>query len=852
MGSKGKEFLVQIEASVIEYRDQPSLPSMPSPFTFCTNAALTQINATHLLRRPAQRPCVLSFSPLRTLYSATLARRVPRGGSLRASTRWVLPPSTALPSLPPAATSASPPLLRKQAHLVAVKPARDMGSKAWRGTSISVRHRASLSPCTPRPRPYRRVAAISSSSSPCLCLSPPHFLPPLPFSPHLSPFFPLPAPPSSPLLPSSPRAGVAGGVRVDAGLLPAAPLRCPAARRAARAAPGGVHGAHGGEGARRGAGGRGRDAHLDRALPVLRLLPPAALGRHGIRSMPAQPLPGLSISLPRHSPSPYLPCAVRGDDASNLPLTRVAQTHIWQHQFPPSCDQPRLLLADWPHLNADEAASGAGEAEGGGGMGAMEGVAGEVHVVGGLLGLAVLFNRTLVVTPGSFPHANHSACSAPSTPSPSLPPTVLTPLPTTAAPQSLACFFAPLTGPLCDQAAADAMAAHPPVPALACTAAQEAAQSASQGLDELEALLTSADPVVRVCTGALSRHQLLLLANESRVAIPLLRCTRPSFHVPTRLLSHPQCSLPLALPLPPSSLCCRGARHWGTAVSEASQWVEVAGVVPPHDVQREQLHWWRSQAVRFLFRWPSAHLCHVTNLIRHISYGRYIAAQMHSAAQQQAAIIRSLSAGPSEADKSIGVDTVAEAKFLASVDIRSGPSLEGRLWPALGFEGCVKVKEGTWGGSVIIDEVYEGVGREAYIMRPIVSVHVSVGNSEATAGAAGEAVAAAGSADPNTTLPAASPQRPDEVSNELSEHRDWTFHSAGGSMGAHDGQSPPSGLEGSLGGAMGVTASMLSQLLIASECDYFVGALSSSSAKLLNELRSTNGRLQSGFITLDQ
>ncbi|CAI5488076.1 unnamed protein product [Closterium sp. Naga37s-1] len=503
---------------------------------------------------------------------------------------------------------------------------------------------------------------------------------------------------------------------------------------------------------------------------------------------------------------------VRGDDASNLPLTRVAQTHIWQHQFPPSCDHRRLLLADWPQLNADMAAMGAGEAEGAGGMGGMEGLAGEVHVVGGLLGLALLLNRTLAVTPGSFPHANHSACSA--------------------TPESLACFFTPLTGHLCQQAAAAAMAAHLPVPAVACAAAQEATQAASQGLDELDTLLTSADPVVRVCTGALSRHQLLLLTNESRVAT-----------------------------------------QWGAAVSAASQSVEVAGVVPPHNAHREQLHWWRSQAVRFLFRWPSAHLCHVTNLIRHVSYGRYIAAQMHSAAQQQAAIIRSLSAGPSEADKSIGIDTAAEAKFLASVDIRSGPSLEGRVWPALGFEGCVKTKEGAWGGSVIIDEVYEGVGREAYIMRPVVSVHVSMGGS-------GEATGNSGGADPNTTLPATSRLQPavqtlmflahrlrrhvphlrhvwltatvPDVSNELLEHHDWTFHSVLRSMGAHVEQSPPSGLEDSLGSAVGATANMLSQLLIASECDYFVGALSSSSAQLLNELRSTNGRMLSGFISLDQ
>ncbi|GJP56336.1 hypothetical protein CLOM_g15398 [Closterium sp. NIES-68] len=525
---------------------------------------------------------------------------------------------------------------------------------------------------------------------------------------------------------------------------------------------------------------------------------------------------------------------VRGDDAANLPLTRVAQTHIWLHQFPPSCDHRRLLLADWPQLDADVAAGGAGEA---GGASSVEGMAGEVHVVGGLLGAALLFNRTLVITPGSFPHANHSACSA--------------------TPASLACFFAPLTVPPCQQAAADAMAAAASspqsVPSLACAphaaeahqaaeAAGATASGSSQGLDELEALLASPDVVVRVCTGALSRHQLLLLANESRVAT-----------------------------------------QWGPATSQATHSVEIAGVVAAPDGPREQLHWWRSQAAHFLFRWPSAHLCHITNLIRHVSYGRYIAAQMHSAAQQQAAIIHTLSVGPSEADKSLGIDTAAEAKFLASVDIRSGPSLEGRVWPALGFEGCVKANEGSWGGSVIIDEVYEGVGREAYIMRPVVSVHVSAGGAGEVAGEAGEAVATAGNssgAHPNPSGPTSSNPRPDlpafmflahrlhrhvphlrhvwltttvpDVTDDLSEHHGWTFHSAGGgSLGAHDAQAPPSGLDSSLASAMGVMASTFSQLLIASECDYFVGALSSPSAMLINELRSTNGRQQSGFISLD-
>ncbi|CAI7902226.1 unnamed protein product, partial [Closterium sp. NIES-54] len=135
----------------------------------------------------------------------------------------------------------------------------------------------------------RCVSAITSrllSSpllNPCLCYSPPHFLPPLPFSPHLPAFFPNP-PPTYPLFspPRPPpfplRAGLAGGVRFDAGILFAAPLRRPTARRATRAAPGGLHGAHGGQGSHGGAGGGGGGAPLDRAVPVLRMRPPATLG----------------------------------------------------------------------------------------------------------------------------------------------------------------------------------------------------------------------------------------------------------------------------------------------------------------------------------------------------------------------------------------------------------------------------------------------------------------------------------------------------------------------------------------------------------------------------------------------
>jgi len=39
--------------------------------------------------------------------------------------------------------------------------------------------------------------------------------------------------------------------------------------------------------------------------------------------------------------------------------------------------------------------------------------------------------------------------------------------------------------------------------------------------------------------------------------------------------------------------------------------------VPSYDPRMAQVSWWRSQSVRFMLRWPSAHLCHLMNRARH-------------------------------------------------------------------------------------------------------------------------------------------------------------------------------------------------------------------------------------------
>ena len=45
--------------------------------------------------------------------------------------------------------------------------------------------------------------------------------------------------------------------------------------------------------------------------------------------------------------------------------------------------------------------------------------------------------------------------------------------------------------------------------------------------------------------------------------------------------------------------------------------------------------------------------------------------------------------------------------------------------------------------------------------------------------------------------------------------------------------------------------SSFANLLISSECDYFVGVLASNWNRLIDERRSTNGRISAGYVALN-
>ncbi|CAI5458425.1 unnamed protein product [Closterium sp. Yama58-4] len=271
--------------------------------------------------------------------------------------------------------------------------------------------------------------------------------------------------------------------------------------------------------------------------------------------------------------------------------------------------------------------------------------------------------------------------------------------------------------------------------------------------------------------------------------------------------------------------------------------------------------------------------------MRHSAYG--LQAAEHSAAymKEQREIVTALRSDP--ADPNPGVHLRAEAAILAALDYTKRPNLETQVWPGLGYAGCGYASEtgsageerggreaekaggsggggwtaGSWSiggwsiapwGVKAADEedveeekpapllMYERVGREVGMPRPVVSMHV-----EHHAGASADALLPLLSLayrlrHLNPTLQFAWLSADDlDMGQQLSTltrahlQSSWSFlHPYGTDLQEHD-----------------PVAAIFSNLLISSESDYLVAALNSAWTQALHALRSTNGRLYSRFLS---
>ncbi|CAI7893619.1 unnamed protein product [Closterium sp. NIES-54] len=483
----------------------------------------------------------------------------------------------------------------------------------------------------------------------------------------------------------------------------------------------------------------GGEAGIERAMSLFRLWEEAYGLKHDIHMPPSK------ISLPAIvPPAPHLEdCEVRGSDADNLPLTRVAQRDLWEHQiFNGRCDGKRLLVVPWPSA-------------------ARHGVGSQIHIMSAFLSLALIYNRVLVPTPGSYDRALTEICNA------------------TKMSGSWNCYFFPIVNPDCERVVTD-MIAKNTMPAMSSD-------------DKAHDHIASSEDLIAHLDSNADRE----LSYESRAA-----------------------------------------KLWGDAYLRAPNVLDHMGERPYVNNIYLMVNWWRSQASRFMMRWPSPHMCHETNKERHMAYGLHTASYLSRYLETQAEIIRAVAGNTSETD---------ESKL---VGISTGPPgpIETQIWPVRGFEGCNETCMSAEDAKAIKD-TYASVGGEPFVMRPIVSVHVRQSDKGTEMRLSSFATHMFFAHRLRRFVPDLRyvwlNTEMESVVKESALYTDWRFLFSSNLRQPEDSRS-----NREYEGKQSVTASFASAI-IASQCDYFVGALGSNWSRLMNELRATNGRLLAGFFTVN-
>lgn len=246
---------------------------------------------------------------------------------------------------------------------------------------------------------------------------------------------------------------------------------------------------------------------------------------------------------------------------------------------------------------------------------------------------------------------------------------------------------------------------------------------------------------------------------------------------------------------------------WGTP------WL---GQPATHEVMGEPRHlskaqWWGAQAARFLLRWPSPRLCHLSNAARHGAYGLHVSRKVAESERGRALAI----------SRSNEVKGPQEANELAGIDLRRAP-LEETLWLPV----------------------------EPYVPRPVLGVHVADGRGAFSLAAHMVLAERVRWRHPGarTAWLSAESQKSAEQSTAFAGR--WTFLSTrrGGGGGR---QLAEKGLYELTVGVATSPVERLVDLAISAQCDHFVGALSSDWAALVNALRMTTGRLRGEYFGLD-
>ncbi|CAI7883953.1 unnamed protein product [Closterium sp. NIES-54] len=257
--------------------------------------------------------------------------------------------------------------------------------------------------------------------------------------------------------------------------------------------------------------------------------------------------------------------------------------------------------------------------------------------------------------------------------------------------------------------------------------------------------------------------------------------------------------------------------------------------VPPPP---RQVHWWRAQAVRFIMRWPSAHLCHVTNQERHRAFGTLAANHVARFLLTQSEALSSLSHSTAPAASATSAPTSAAATSAAPTALNV-PANANATGSATGGGDNANGTDASWSLGV----------QEPYMPRPIVSLHVRGTDKFAEMGLTSldshlfhmNRLRQHGLDLSHVWLNTETQANVDRAADQPS----WTFFYSSNAR-----QQDAAGSLRQYERDQSVAVSFAS-VLIAAQCDYFVGSLGSNWSRLMNELRSTNGRLLAGFVAVN-
>ncbi|KAK6145312.1 hypothetical protein DH2020_022132 [Rehmannia glutinosa] len=237
-------------------------------------------------------------------------------------------------------------------------------------------------------------------------------------------------------------------------------------------------------------------------------------------------------------------------------------------------------------------------------------------------------------------------------------------------------------------------------------------------------------------------------------------------------------------------------RAWGSPWSILQPTTEINGSLIVHHRKMDR-RWWRAQAIRYLMRFQTEYTCNIMNIARHTAFG-WEAAKMVLASSFE--------------------DLVKDVK-----------------------ENRNEIERFVWSN------------HKPWVPRPLLSMHVRMGDKACEMKVVGfeeymHLAQKLRRSFPNLNTVWLSTEMQDVIDRSKSHHH-WKFYYT--NVTRQTGNMTMATYEASLGREMSTNYPLVN-FLMATEADFFIGALGSTWCFLIDGMRNTGGKVMSGYLTVNK